>query len=359
MNVRVTNRLLAILTLSAGVASGGPIGYFQTNLTSDIMGLAANLDANLKNPWGMSFGLASPFWVSDQATGVATLYNGLGSPQSLVVSTPPSPGPGATGQVFVGALGFTMNSGGAALFVFSTLAGAIDAWNGGTSAATQFSATDGAVYTGLAQVGSLLYAADTRNGKIDVFDNSFNKTTVSGGFANTSVPAGLTPYDIQNVGGKLYVEYAKQGSPGGFVGVFDANGNLTQNISDAHLDAPWGVTLAPSTFGQFGSDLLIGNFGDGTINAFNPVTGGFLGTLSDVNGKPIVNSGLWALQFRSSSQSTFDSNALFFTAGINNQADGLFGEIQVAAPEPTSLSMFGLGLGVVALAFRKARHRPN
>jgi uncharacterized protein (TIGR03118 family) len=326
MNVRL-NRSLAILTLATGVAFGGPIGYFQINLTSDITGLAANTDLNLKNPWGMSFAPTSPFWISDQVTDVSTLYSGAGVPQPLVVSTPPSSPPptGPTGQVFVGGLGFTMTSGSSANFVFATLAGTIDAWNSGTGAVTQFTATDGAVYTGLAQVGSLLYAADTRNGKIDVFNSSFQKTTVSGTFANASVPAGLTPYDIQNVGGKLYVEYAKRNTPGGFVGVFDANGNLTQNISDTHLNSPWGVTLAPATFGQFGGDLLIGNFGDGTINAFNPATGAFIGTLSDVNGKPIVNSGLWSLQFRTVSQPTFDTNTLFFTAGINGEADGLFG----------------------------------
>jgi uncharacterized protein (TIGR03118 family) len=356
MNVRL-NQLLATLTLAAGLASGGPIGYSQTDLTSDVPGLAANLDPNLKNPWGMSFGLTSPFWISDQVTNVATLYNAAGVAQSLVVSTPPTgfpPPSGPTGQVFVGGLGFTTMSGGSAAFVFATLSGSIDAWNGGTSAITQFTATDGAVYTGLAQAGSLLYAADTRNGKIDVFNSSFQKTTVPGAFANASVPAGFTPYNIQNVGGKLYVEYAKQNAPGGFVGVFDANGNLLQNIADAHLNAPWGVTLAPAGFGQFGGDLLVGNFGDGTINAFDPVSGGFLGTLSDMSGKPIVDSGLWSLQFRSSSQSTFDSNTLFFTAGINNQAHGLFGEIQVATPEPGTLSMLGLGLGVVAFAFRRS-----
>jgi uncharacterized protein (TIGR03118 family) len=343
--------------LACGIASADTVGYSQTNLASDI-GIAPNVDPNLKNPWGMSFAPTSPFWISDQATNVATLYNGAGMPVPLVVSIPPSLGPvqGATGQVFAGGLGFTTDTGGQAIFVFATLAGTIDAWNGsGTTATTQFTATDGAVYTGLAQVGSLLYAADTRNGKIDVFDSSFQKTTVSGAFADPNVPAGLTPYNIQNVGGNLYVEYAKKGSPGGFVGVFDANGNLTQNISDAHLDAPWGVTMAPATFGQFGGDLLIGNFGDGTINAFNPVTGAFLGTLSDVNGTPIVNSGLWSLQFRSPA-SNFDSNALFFTAGINGETDGLFGEIKTAlVPEPSTLSMVGAAFGLWTLALRKMR----
>jgi uncharacterized protein (TIGR03118 family) len=352
MDIRVTNRLLVFLTVAVGVAAAGPIGYFQTNLTSDVNGLAPNIDPNLKNAWGVSFGLNTPFWVSDQVTNVSTLYNGAGMAQSLVVSTPPTAPPaGPTGQVFVGTSGFTMNSGSSAVFVFSTLAGTIDAWNGGTSAAVQFTAPDGAVYTGLAQAGSLLYAADTRNGKIDVFNSTFQKTTVAGTFVDPNVPAGFTPYNIQNVGGQLYVEYAKLNAAGGFVGVFDATGHLTQHISDPHLNGPWGLTLAPPTFGQFGSDLLIGNFGDGTINAFAPGTGTFLGTLSNVNGNPIVNSGLWSLNFRSP-QSSFDPNALFFTAGIHGQADGLFGEIQTA-PEPTTLTMLGLGLGVMALALRK------
>jgi len=358
MDFRITNRSLAILILAPVLACGGPIGYFQTNLASDINGLAANTDAHLKNPWGISFAVSSPFWISDQATDVSTLYNGTGAPVPLVVTTPPSPGPGPTGQVFVGTSNFTMTTGGTATFAFATLAGTIDAWNGGTAAVVQFGATDGAVYTGLALDGSSLYAADTANGRIDVFDNTFHQTTVSGTFTDSSVAAGFTPYDIQNVGGKLYVEYAKRNSPGGFVGVYDANGVLLQTISDSHLNSPWGVTLAPSGFGQFGGDLLVGNFGDGAINAFDPTSGAFLGTLSDANGKPIVNSGLWALQFRSSGQSTFDPNTLFFSAGINGQADGLFGEIQ-AAPEPGTWSLLALGLAVVALASRSARHRLN
>jgi uncharacterized protein (TIGR03118 family) len=333
---------LAILAFSTGVASGATLGYFQTNLTSDVPGLAPNQDPLLKNPWGMSFGLNSPFWLSDQGTDVSTLYNGAGAPQALIVSTPPSPGPGPTGQVFVGGLGFTMNTGTSPNFVFATLAGTIDAWNSGTAAVTQFTATDGAVYTGLAQAGSLLYAADTRNGKIDIFNSSFQRTTVSGSFVDPNVTAGFTPYNIQNVSGKLYVEYAKLNSPGGFVGVFDTNGNLLQHISDSHLNAPWGVTLAPAGFGQFGNDLLVGNFGNGTINAFNPTTTAFLGVVSDVNGNPIVNSGLWALNFRSPA-SSFDPNALFFSAGINNQADGLFGKIE-PVPEPASIGTAGLAL---------------
>ncbi len=273
----------------------------------------------------------------------------------MVVSTPPVPGPGPTGQVFAGGLGFVISPGVNANFIFSTLAGTIDAWNSGTSAVQKFAATDGAVYTGLAQAGSLLYAADTANGKIDVFNTTFQKTTVSGTFVDPNVTPGFTPYDIQNVGGKLYVEYAQRGSPGGFVAVFDTNGNLLQHISDPHLNSPWGVTLAPAGFGQFGSDLLVGNFGDGTINAFDPVTGAFLGTLSNANGTPIVNNSLWAINFRSPG-SGFDPNTLFFSAGINNEVDGLFGSIEVV-PEPATLGTFGFALAAAVLLKMRRRSK--
>jgi len=349
---------LTVICFVWGVPDAAASGYVQTNLTSDIPGLAANTDPNLKNPWGMSFGPNTPFWVSDQVTGVATLYNGAGVAQQLVVTTPPTAPPptGPTGQVFVGGSGFTLNGGGAASFVFATLAGTIDAFNAGTTATIQFGATDGAVYTGLAVAGSQLYAADTRNGTIDVFNNSFQKTTVSGSFTDPNVTSGFTPYNIQTVNGKLYVEYAQRNQPGGFIGVFDLNGTLLQHIGDVHLNSPWGITLAPATFGQFGGDLLVGNFGDGRINAFDPTTGAFLGTLSDAGGHPIVNSGLWSLQFRSSS-SSFDPNALFFTAGINAEADGLFGRINVAGvPEPSTLALLLTGLSV-ALGRRLVRRR--
>jgi uncharacterized protein (TIGR03118 family) len=341
--------LFAVIASSFSItsASAAAVGYFQTNLTSDVPGLAAVTDPQLQNPWGVSFGPTTPFWVSDQVTDVATLYNGTGAKQALVVTTPPSPGGGPTGQVFALGLGFTTNLGAAPTFIFSTLSGTIDAWNAGTSAVTQFTASNGAVYTGLAQVGNVLYAADTRNGNIDVFNSTFQKISVTGTFLDPSVTAGFTPYNIQNVGGKLYVEYAKRNSPGGFVGVFDANGNLLQQINSSHLNSPWGVTLAPAGFGQFGNDLLIGNFNDGMINVFDPVSGNFIATLSDQNGNPIVNSGLWDLSFRSVG-SGFDPNTLFFTAGINSEVDGLFGEIQVV-PEPGTLSFMMLALGAVGV----------
>lgn len=319
--------------------------YFQTNLASDVPGLSPNLDGNLKNPWGMSFGLTTPFWVSNQGSNNATLYNGAGVPQSLVVSTAPGP----TGQIFNTSSSFALPTGGKSLFIFATLSGVIDGWNGaqGTTAVPKFTATDGAGFTGLAigsnASGDLLYASDFNNARIDVFDGNFAPTTVSGGFIDSSLPSGYSPYNIQAIGGLLYVEYAQVNptthrpviaAGAGIVDTYDMNGNLQQHLvtSGGALNAPWGVTQAPAGFGSFGDDILVGNFGDGKINVYSPTTGALLGTISGQNGSPIANSGLWALNFRAPG-SGFDTNTLFFNAGINGEADGLFGEIQMV-PEP-------------------------
>jgi uncharacterized protein (TIGR03118 family) len=363
MNRSLGVGVLALLVFVPRMASGSPIGYVQTNLASDIPLLAANTDPALKNPWGMSFSATSPFWVSDQVTDVATLYNGAGAPQALVVNVPPAgqvPN-GPTGQVFAGGQGFNM-SGGQAVFVFATLSGTIDAWRVGTTAEVEFTSI-GAVYTGLAigttPAGNFLYAADSKNGKVDVLNTSFSKVILSGSFIDPAMPAGFTPYNIQNIGGQLYVEYADRGFTGGFVDIFDLNGNLQKRlISNGPLDQPWGVALAPSGFGDFANDLLVGDFGDGLINAFNPSTGAFLGSVSDSLGNPIANVGLWALDFRAPG-SGFDPNTLYFTAGINNEADGLFGELRAtgaSVPEPTSLLLLGTGLvGAGLKRWRKRR----
>jgi uncharacterized protein (TIGR03118 family) len=350
--------------------------YTQINLASDILGMAPNLDSNLHNPWGISFNGTSPIWVSDQGVGVSTLYNGAGTPQSLVVTVPGSgatPPQGPTGQVFnstSASNSFDLMNGSKSLFIFSTLSGTIDAWNGGlgTTAEIAVTATDHAVYTGLAlgnnTSGDVLYAADFANGKIDVFSSSFAKTTTSGGFVDPNLPAGYMPYNIQNINGSLYVEYAMVGAGGrastapnqGIVDVFDANGNLVERLAtNSHLDSPWGVTLAPASFGDFGGDILVGNFGDGTIQAFK-LDGTFAGTVSDTNGNAIANPGLWGIGFRSSTATGFDPNALYFVAGINNEADGLFGEI-APVPEPATFGFLAVGLALMTLCLRY-RTRP-
>ena len=228
-----------------------------------------------------------------------------------------------------------------------------------------FQATDGAVFTGLAIANNaganLLYAADFANARIDVFNSSFTPTTVPGGFVDASVPAGYSPYNIQAIGTSLYVQYAKVDptthlpttTPNtGIVNVFDLNGNRVQRLAtDTHLNSPWGVTQAPAGFGDFAGDILVGNFGDGTISAFDPLTLLFEGTINGLSGSPIVNSGLWALNFRTPG-SGFDPNTLFITAGINGEANGLFAEIQ-QAPEPGTFLM--LTLACIPLVWRKVR----
>jgi uncharacterized protein (TIGR03118 family) len=362
----MTKRTRCVFVLFSAALIGTPLfaatAYFETNLASDIPGLAANLDANLKNPWGMSFGPSTPFWVSNQGSNDSTLFNGAGAPQSLVVSTPPSP----TGQVFNFTPSFLLPTGGKALFLFASLSGTISGWNAaqGTTAIAPIT-TPGAVFTGLAignnGTGDELWAADFANSRIDTFDAAFGSTTSTGGFVDLTLPAGYSPYNIQMIGGKLYVEYANVNpithrattTPNtGVVDVFDLNGNLLQRLAtNTNLNSPWGITMAPAGFGSFGGDLLVGNFGDGTISVFD-AGGTFQGKISGQNGAPLVNSGLWALNFRATG-SGFDPNTLFLNAGINNEADGLFAEIQIV-PEPGTWVLVGLALAG-ALALRRAR----
>lgn len=347
--------------------------YLQTNLVSDISGMAANTDTNLKNPWGMSFGATTPIWVSDQGTNMSTLYMGTGTAVPLKVTVPPTAGiaTGPTGQVFAGGSGINDPSNGtAAFFTFATLAGTVDTWNmADNTTATVAATTPGAVYTGLALAknssGEHLYAANFNGtGSIDVFNSTFSKVNLSGSFTDPNLPAGYEPYNIvEAVGGKLYVEYAEFNSTNhmpvmglglGIVDIFDTNGVLLQRlITGGPLDAPWGVTLAPSGFGMFSNDLLVGNFGNGWINAFDPATGKFLGSLTGMNGKALVNSGLWAIEPGNS----MAPDSLLFNAGINGQKDGLFGKIDFV-PEPGSLLLVFVGTLAVVLALRR-RSRPS
>jgi uncharacterized protein (TIGR03118 family) len=346
-----------------GLTSPSYAGSFvQTNLVSDIPGLAANTDSQLVNPWGMSFSAGSPFWISDAGTGVATLYSGLGVKNTgLIVTTPPF---GPTGQVFNSTTGF-LDGTAAATFIFSTLGGTIDAWNAGNGATAQVEATKtGAAYTGLALGGTDLYAANFKAGSVDVYDSTFAPVTLAGNFVDPTLPAGYSPYNVAFLNGNIYVAYAQVGAGGraavgaglGFVSVFSANGVFSERLaSNSVLNAPWGMTIAPTGFDGFGGDLLVGNFGDGRINAFDPVSGALIGTITDSLGVPIANPGLWGIGFRVGGVQSTNPNSLYFVAGINGEADGLFGSI-TPTPEPGTVGIVAAAL-LACCAWRRRMAR--
>ena len=344
--------------------------YQQHNLVSDISGFADYLDSNLVNPWGIASSSTSPFWISDNHTGVSTLYNGSGQPSALVVTIPSggtSPA-SPTGLVFNGGSDFS-----SARFIFAAENGTISGWASGTTASLQVdNSGSGAVYKGLAignkGSGNFLYAANFSAGTIEVYDTNYNQAFLAGSFTDPNLPAGYAPFNIQNIGGKLYVTYALQNAtnqdavlgPGnGIVDVYDTNGNLVQRlVSFGQLNAPWGMTLAPAMFGDFSNDLLIGNFGDGAINAFNPLTGNFVGQMLDGMGDPLTIEGLWGLIFGNGGNGG-DAYTLYFTAGIsgggNVEDHGLFGSLQ-PVPEPSTFLLLGIGLAGVGLLRKRFKN---
>ena len=359
---------------SGSISDVPKTGYLQVNLVSDQSGAALIQDPQLVNPWGISQSATSPFWVSDNATGVSTIYSGdvAGSPFSkagLVVSIP---GGAPTGQIANATTDFSVSSGaasGPARFIFVSENGDITGWNpavpsAGSTEAVVGASTAGAVYKGLAMANNgtanQLYAANFHSGAIDVFDAGFQPVTLAAGaFTDSNLPAGYAPFNIANIGGQLYVSYALQdvakhddvaGFGHGFVDVYDTSGTLVKRLITGHpgvatdpLDSPWGMTLAPATFGDFAGDLLVGNFGNGKINAFDPNSGVFLGTLSDAAGNPIVIDGLWGLKFGNGAGGG-DAGTLFFTAGSGGEQHGLLGSIATAKDTPLA----GDGTKIVA-----------
>jgi uncharacterized protein (TIGR03118 family) len=318
-------------------------GYVQDNLVSDGFVPATVTDSNFVNPWGISHTATSPFWVSNNGTGRATLYNGAGTPLPLVVTIPNG---SPTGVVYNGTGSFNNDT-----FIFASQNGEILGWRGalGTSAEILFSNSGTAAYTGLA-LGTIstdiyLYAANFSSGAIDVFPAS-GAPSLPGGFTDPNLPSGYAPFNVQYLGGKLFVTYAAQSGPGsgqGFVDTFDLSGNfLARLIPQGSLDSPWGLALAPATFGEFGGTLLVGDNGNGLINAFNPLNGAFLGTLQDGLGNPIVNAGLWSLIFGNGGNGG-DVNTLYFTAGLEGELHGLFGSLD-PVPVPSTLMLLGSGL---------------
>lgn len=316
-------------------------GVTQTNLVSDQPGKAQLTDPHLINAWGASEGPTTPLWVSNTGTSTATLYAGsVGStPASitpLVVSIPGGP---PTGQVFNDTTSFDVpGTTTPAKFIFAGLGGSITAWAGGT-AATVAAHSDGSAYTGLAlshsPFGPLLLGANFATGKVDVFDSTFSKLPVDGLFHDSNLPKGYSPFNVKELGGNVYVTYAKVDpathmevkKPGeGFVDVFTNYGSFVERFaSHGVLDAPWGVAIAPANFGKFSNDLLVGNFGNGRINAFNPQTGHFIGPVTNASGKPIVIDGLWALLVGNTAVGGPDS--ILFTAGPDNETHGLVGKL--------------------------------
>jgi uncharacterized protein (TIGR03118 family) len=311
----------------------------QTNLVSDQAG-AATTDPNLVNAWGIAFNPAGSVWVADNGTGRATVYDGNGARLPVVV-TIPAPGGGTsepTGQVFNNTASFNGDK-----FIFATENGTIAGWQAGANAATRADASaTGAIYKGLAlgatPAGNVLYATNFHAGTVDIFDANYHRITMANAFVDPNLPAGFAPFGIQNINGRIYVTYAKQdankeddvkGPGNGFVDVFDMNGVLLAHLaSRGTLNSPWGMTLAPSGFGRIGGMLLVGNFGDGTINVFNPMNGQFLGQLTDAAGHPLIIDGLWGLAVGTAGANI--QNQLFFTAGPADESHGLFGRLDPA-----------------------------
>jgi uncharacterized protein (TIGR03118 family) len=352
----------------------GHAQYAQTNLVSSVPGLATITDPRLINPWGISRSPTSPFWASDQGTNSSTLYAITGSTTVSQVLTvngngfvgipTTAAGPqGPTGQVNnPNTASFQLtpgNSSTSARFLFADLNGTISGWAGGLTSTIE-ATTAGAVYTGLAinTAATRLYAADNAGGRINVFDSSFAPVSLPGAFTDPTLPAGFVPFNVQDIGSKVYVTYAPAGLPAqraaapgaGFVSVFDENGTFLQRlVSGSRLAAPWGVVLAPAGFGAFGGDLLVGNFSfaNSAINAFDPLTGTFQGSIAIDVGAGNTPGGLWGLSFGSGVGSGGDPNTLYFLDGINGETAGLFGAV-AAVPEPETFALLGLGLGAIA-----------
>ena len=369
--MRKIHSIIATLSVALLLGSAGPVAaqfYTQHNLVSDIPGLADLTDSSLVNPWGLTASTTSPWWVANNETATSTLYNGnTGAKVALTnlpcqcVNVPGAP----TGIVFNGGSGFVVTSGGAsgpARFIFASEDGSISGWNPAvpppvpppplvsSQAIVAVPASEDAVYKGLAiattTTGDFLYATNFRAGTVDVFDHNFLKLP-PGRFADPGIPEGYAPFGIQNIGGTIYVTYALQDEdkeddvPGmghGFVNAFDTSGSLIRRVaSRGTLNSPWGLALSPADFGTFSNDLLVGNFGDGRIHAYDPTdildNGQYnhLGMLHSASGPPLKIEGLWALRFGNGGGAG-PTNTLFFTAGPDDESHGLFGSIFPAPP---------------------------
>ncbi|AMV37940.1 TIGR03118 family protein [Planctomyces sp. SH-PL62] len=365
---------LALAALTSGAPPARADSLQVKNLVTDdpAVNPAVLTDPNLKNAWGLSATAASPFWVSANGTGLSTLYrvDGRTNAPTKVGLEVTIPGDGSvTGQVTnpLGAAGAFNGD----AFLFASEDGTISGWRGALGTTAEILQTGSAdnVYKGTASAvvdgHAYLYSANFRNGTIDVLKGDSGAPELSGRFTDPNLPAGYAPFGIQRLGDTIYVTYALQdaakeddvaGAGHGFVTAFDLQGNLINRIgTGGTLNSPWGLAIAPSTFGSFAGDLLVGNFGDGRINVFDPTGGSFLGQLSDLSGQPIVIDGLWGLMVGNGGGAG-SPDKLYFTAGPNDETHGLFGVIQ-SVPEPSSVLLLLSG-SAVALAAGRRRLAP-
>lgn len=313
--------------------------YKLTKLVSNQAGVAPHTDPLLVNAWGLAYGPGGPFWVSDNGSGWSTLYTATGIEEGLKVQIPTagSNGPGSpTGIVFNGSPDSTefQVQGWESVFLFATLDGTISGWSfsANPNAAIVAATTPGAVYTGLAitskATGNLLFAADNANNKVDVFNGSF---ALVNSFTDTTLPAGFSVFGIQDFGGLVYVSFASSsGAAGGYIDIYSEGGVLLKQLTHGSpLNQPWGFAIAPKNFGPLSNALLVSNnTNGGTINAFNSVTGQFVGTIRDTAGNNIVINQLWGIEFGGGSPKDGFTNELFYTAGPDNNLAGTFGEIR-------------------------------
>ncbi len=353
---------VSLLTLAVGLAlplqpasaQAPPIQHYNiANLTSNLNSLAPVMDPNLVNPWGLSRSSGGPWWVSDNGTGKSTLYDGTGKVQSLVVTIPaadPSAQGTPTGTMFNGdAASFQLAPSKNAIFLFVTEDGTISGWNPGvnpkqaiimvnTKGRSVFKGATIATVETEGVVKPYLYAADFRRARVAVYDAAFNEVRLSEEtFEDDRMPDGYAPFNVQNIGGNIYVAYAKQdgarhdevdGTGKGFVDVFSSRGKLLNRFDHGSwFNAPWGLALAPGDFGAHSHDLLVGQFGSGEILAFDAVSGAFKGRLTGTDNNPLHIDGLWALTFGGDGAGNGPATTLFYAAGIDHESNGVFGKI--------------------------------
>ena len=325
-----------VLTLSIGSSFAFAACGFSYSATTLVKSAGKKGDKQLINPWGLVYAPTGPFWLSDEGTGLTTLYTGTGAKQSLVATIPTASGTGVgtpTGIVYNASSEFQIDSWTSA-FLFSTLDGTISGWSHFDPSNALIGVTKpGAVYTGLAitnhSSGNFLYAADVANNKVDVYDHTF---TFVKSFTDTALPAGYAPFGIQDINNQVYVAFANtSGKTGGYIDIFNEDGTFVKTlIHGKPLNQPWGFAMAPSDFGVLSSTLLISNnTNGGTINAFNPTTGAFVGTVKNTANKNIVIPQIWGIEFGGGTANNGNTNQLFYTAGPNNNLNGVFGVINV------------------------------